>query len=90
MDTTNEDGGSRPERWFPTHQSVADRLGLTVATISRIRSGTRLPSLDVMNKIKDWLDWSMDAQTKARNEGTYHVVFNARLRKQATAVASGR
>lgn len=65
--------------WQPTHQTVADELGLTVATVSRIRTGTRLPSLEVMQKIVRLTDWSLHDQAIARDRGVYAAVFNEHL-----------
>lgn len=63
----------------PTHQVVADRLDLTVATVSRLRSGERLPSLDTMTEIKEMTGWSLDLQALAKSSGTYHVELETRL-----------
>lgn len=52
--------------WKPTHQTVADELDLTVATVSRIRTGARLPSLETMQKIAELTGWSINDQAESR------------------------
>jgi len=71
--------------WIPTHQTVANELGLTVATVSRIRTGARLPSFEVMQKIVKLTGWSLDDQATARNRnrGIYAAVLNERLQQWA-------
>lgn len=55
---------------------LGELLGLSHASVSRIRSGDRLPSLDVMHKISYLTGWTMDEQTARRNDGTYNVEFD--------------
>ena len=74
------------DKWLPTHQHVANLLGLTVASVSRIRTGNRLPSLEVMTKIRDLLDWSIDDQTAARDADRYATEFNDRLERHAARI----
>lgn len=74
--------------WQPTHQVVADELGLTVATVSRIRSGQRLPSLEVMQNINKLLNWSLDDQAQARDLRSYNAALNTRLEAWASQPAT--
>lgn len=67
------------DTWTPTHQVVATHLEVTIAQVSRIRTGDRLPSLSLMARIKNLTGWSLDAQTKARDERCYARDFNYRL-----------
>lgn len=60
---------------IPTNQEVADRLGLTHSAISRIRSGQRLPSFQVMNRIATEYDWPLKSQVEARIHDTYAEQF---------------
>ena len=76
MDTGPTDTQARP-----THQVVADELDLTVATVSRLRSGDRLPSLETIMAVKQLTGWGVDEQADAKSGGTYHV----ELEKQLTA-----
>ena len=58
------DGMARTE---VTNQAVADDLSVSHATISRIRSGDRMPGLDLMLKIEKLTGWKLSAQAKARH-----------------------
>jgi transcriptional regulator with XRE-family HTH domain len=58
---------------------MADALGCSVATVSRISSGDRLPSLVLMRRIRDVLSWSIGAQDKAIENETYHTEFTGRM-----------
>lgn len=60
-----------------TNEALGELLGISHATVSRIKSGHRLPSLEVMDKIRELYGWSLDDQTDARNAGTYHTGFLA-------------
>ena len=66
-----------------THRTVADKLGLTVAAVSRLRSGSRLPSFDLMWKIQEAYDWSVEEQTRARVDGQWMYAFESVLRRSA-------
>lgn len=70
--------------WQPTHQTVADELGLTVATVSRIRTGSRLPSLEVMQKIAKLTGWSLHDQALAREHDLYDEGLNPQLEQWAS------
>lgn len=61
-----------------TNQRVADDLGITHSMVSRIRSGDRIPSLDVMLKIHEW-GWGLEKQALAKTLGTYAADFEALL-----------
>jgi hypothetical protein len=50
-------------------------LDLSHASVSRIRSGNRLPSLKVMAVIAGLTGWSLDDQVAARESGTYASCF---------------
>lgn len=54
---------------------LGELLDLSHASVSRIRSGDRLPSLKVMSVIAGLTGWSLDDQMAARNAGTYADVF---------------
>ncbi len=70
-----------PVNYMPTHEFVAERLGLSVATVSRLRTGDRLPSLEVMIDISEMTKWGVDAQAVSRQRGTYAQDFNEVLAK---------
>ncbi len=63
----------------PTNQELADRLGLTHSGISRIRSGSRLPSIEVMDQLDKLYGWSVVKQIRARQTGTYAQELEAVL-----------
>lgn len=64
-----------------TNQRVAEDLGVTHATISRIRSGDRLPSLALMLTIEKVTRWRLSAQVRWRQEGKYATAFEQMLYK---------
>jgi transcriptional regulator with XRE-family HTH domain len=67
-----------------TNEALGGLLGISHATVSRIKSGTRLPSLEVMNKIRELYNWTIDDQTDARTNGTYAEQFCARVANRTT------
>lgn len=58
-----------------TNAEVGLLIGLDHTSISRLRSGTRRPSLTVMSAMSDHFDWSLDDQALALRNGCYHVEF---------------
>lgn len=64
-----------------TNVQVGKDLGVTHVTISRIRSGDRLPSLDLMVKIESLTRWKISAQTRERQGGTYAAAFERALHR---------
>jgi transcriptional regulator with XRE-family HTH domain len=46
---------------------MAERLEVSEATISRLASGERRPSIDVMIRIRDVLGWPLDNQADVLN-----------------------
>lgn len=63
----------------PSNTELGDLLGVSHATVSRWRSGDRLPEISNMEKIKDALGWSVDDQVKARSAGKYADEFSRRV-----------
>lgn len=45
-----------------TNTAVADKLAVDHSTISRIRSGQRYPSRELMRKISEQFNWRMSEQ----------------------------
>lgn len=64
---------------MPSNESLGRLLGVSHATISRYRSGDRLPEIDVMGKIAAEFGWSMDDQYAARVSGDYAGEFERRV-----------
>lgn len=60
-------------------QEAADLLGCSVATVSRLRSGDRLPSVGLMKEIRRVLSWSIEAQISAQDQDRYHHEFTQRM-----------
>lgn len=50
-------------------------LGISHASVSRIRSGHRNPSITVMSKIATLTAWDVGDQVEARESGTYPAEF---------------
>lgn len=59
-----------------SNSELGVRLGVSHATVSRIRSGNRLPSIGVMSRISELTGWSINDQVQARNEGRYSEQFD--------------
>lgn len=58
---------------------IAKTLDVQHTTVSRYRSGDRVPSLDVMLKIADEYDWALQLQALSRQAGLWHEGFEAAL-----------
>lgn len=65
-----------------TNQRVADDLGLTHSAVSRIRSGDRLPSLKLVQKIALVYGWSVEEQIADHDAERYAIAFEAILSKR--------
>lgn len=53
-----------------TNETLGQALGVTHATISRIRSGSRLPSGEVMSAIAVLMEWPIEEQMKLKLAST--------------------
>lgn len=53
-----------------TNEALGQALGVTHATISRIRSGSRLPSGEVMSAIAKLMDWPIEEQMRLKLAST--------------------
>lgn len=65
-----------------TNQRVADDLGVTHSAISRIRSGDRLPSLQLVRRIDAVLGWAVDEQVSSLDPEVYAKNFENLLAKR--------
>ena len=54
---------------------AAEALGCSIATVSRICSGERSPSVELMKQIRRVFSWGLEAQINAQSRGTYAVEF---------------
>jgi plasmid maintenance system antidote protein VapI len=63
---------------------MAEHLDVSVATVSRICSAERRPSIDLILKIRSTLGWSMESQADALRESTsrYAVEFKQRMERR--------
>lgn len=59
----------------PLNRDVATTLGLSESGVSRLRSGSRAPSLTVMQDIEDKFGWKVQVQSDALKEGTWPEAF---------------
>lgn len=64
-----------------TAEGLAAALGVSLATISRLRSGDRRPSMALMSRIEKELGWSIETQARAWINGNWHLKFETRIRK---------
>lgn len=64
-----------------TNQVIADAIGAAVATVSRLRSGDRVPSFAMMQKIDRGIGWSVAKQAVARDAGCWHLEFETACRQ---------
>jgi transcriptional regulator with XRE-family HTH domain len=71
---------------------MAEALGCSEATVSRLRSGERTPSVRLMSEIRRILSWSMDEQAAAIDRGDYAAVFTGKMdrRRVRRRVRRGR
>jgi transcriptional regulator with XRE-family HTH domain len=60
-------------------RQLADRLKVSQAHVSRLRSGERLPSMELMWSISDALGWPPGEQMEAVRAKQFHVQLNERL-----------
>lgn len=62
-----------------TNQKVADELGITHSAVSRIRSGDRLPSLQLVRRINHVYGWSVEEQISDLDPHRYAEAFERLL-----------
>lgn len=63
-------------------REMARVLQVSEATVSRLVSGDRQPSLELMVKIKSVLNWKLDPQAEALQSGKYGEVFAEKMAKK--------
>lgn len=63
------------------HKSLSEKLDVSAAQVSRIRSGVRHPSVRVMRVISELLDWPIEEQIQLRatTPDLYHEELNYRI-----------
>lgn len=65
-----------------TNVEMAEALDVSEATISRIASGERRPSLDLMIEIRRVLRWSIEDQAEEIRCETYATEFKRRMERR--------
>lgn len=68
---------------LPTNRQIGLRLGVSETSVSRYRSGNRIPSIEVQTKIEQVLGWSVSAQAVARSKEGWTKGFERALRRFA-------
>jgi transcriptional regulator with XRE-family HTH domain len=58
---------------------MAEIVGCSEATISRLRSGDRTPSVRLMQEIRRVLSWSLDEQAAAIERGDFGALFTGKM-----------
>lgn len=66
------------------NRRVATDLGLSESGASRLRSGDRMPSLALMQKIEAVYGWTVQGQSNARAHDDWTGAFEAVLQQKAT------
>jgi transcriptional regulator with XRE-family HTH domain len=64
-----------------TNQAVGELIGLSHSAVSRLRKGSRTPSLDAMLRIANALDWPLDEQITAKIEGVYAPYLEGQIER---------
>lgn len=65
------------------NKAVASRLGLSESGVSRLRSGSRFPSLAVMQNIEAAYGWTVQDQSNALKNNTWTEEFEVALAASA-------
>jgi transcriptional regulator with XRE-family HTH domain len=66
-----------------SNQEIADLVGLDMSTVSRLRSGFRLPNIDTMTRIEKALSWPLTEQAAVRETGAqkYATQFESHVER---------
>ena len=72
-----QDASSSPPS--PTHGWVAERIGFSIAGVSLLRSGQRMPSIPAMETIAQAFDWPVAEQIGVRKNYAEH--FEAKIKE---------
>lgn len=77
----NEDGKTVDARF--TQARVARDLGLSLSTISRVRSQDRNPTLDLMMRLDRVYKWDVGVQARLHRDGQWLRGFESLLQSLA-------
>lgn len=61
---------------------AAEALGCSMSTVSRIVSGDRTPSVDLMKEIRRVFSWGLEAQVEAIDSGEYAELFKTKMERR--------
>ena len=64
-----------------TNQELADAIGVSASMASRLRNGHRLPGVEVLGKLAEYLDVDLERMVAAHAQGTqaFGVLVRGRL-----------
>lgn len=65
-----------------TNPEVGKRLGLSYSAISRIRSGSRYPSVAIMRKIRDVYGWPIQDQVALIPEAGHNTAYSEEFERR--------
>lgn len=71
----------------PNHRWVAEKLGMSISGVSLLRSGSRNPSIETMEKIEETIGWDVCEQVTCRSN--YHKKLNVALAEKYRAELAG-
>lgn len=66
-----------------TNIEVGNLLDLTHSTVSKLRNGTRSPSIDTMLRVATAMHWPISEQLTAKIDDTYHIYLEHRIKDYA-------
>jgi transcriptional regulator with XRE-family HTH domain len=64
-----------------TQSQIAQELGVSLATVSRIRSADRNPTLDLMVKLDEVYGWPISKQAVLYKQGLWLEGFETRIQQ---------
>jgi transcriptional regulator with XRE-family HTH domain len=72
-----------------TNKDIGKALGIDHTTVSRYRSGERIPSLEIMLLIATEYNWDLVLQALSKKAGAWHEGFEAALATMHGEVEDG-
>jgi transcriptional regulator with XRE-family HTH domain len=72
-----------------SNEAIGQRIGVSHASVSRYKSGTRLPEVETMAAIATEFDWPVKDQVAARMAGEYASEFAKRVADSTPVGALG-
>ena len=81
---------TQPQDRPVTLQRVAQLLGCSIATVSRLRAGDRQPSFLLMAGIERAIGWMIEDQARARAGSRWHLEFETQLHRYFNRLDGGK